>query len=114
MLVGKGKVNGVDVASCTNQSNFENEKSDQEVYDSCLTFLCFDFMSGGSIVEFLATILVHQEYYKLYSTCNDLNGIVSSLHLIRDQAQKDEQKKNEDTISSVVASEIKSMIEDQI
>ncbi|WJX11967.1 hypothetical protein P8452_02512 [Trifolium repens] len=62
----------------------------------------------------VATILVHQEYYKLYSTCNDLNGIVSSLHLIRDQAQKDEQKKNEDTISSVVASEIKSMIEDQI
>ncbi|KAK2401086.1 serine/threonine-protein kinase CTR1 [Trifolium repens] len=34
MLVGKGKVDGsgvgVDVASCTDQSNFENEKSDQE------------------------------------------------------------------------------------
>jgi hypothetical protein len=42
---------GVDVASCTNQCKFENEKSDQEVYDSCLPFLCFDFMSGGSIVE---------------------------------------------------------------
>ncbi|WJX51515.1 hypothetical protein P8452_37707 [Trifolium repens] len=35
MLVGKWKVDGsgvgVDVASCTNQSNFENEKSDQEL-----------------------------------------------------------------------------------
>jgi hypothetical protein len=34
--VGKRKVDGlgvgVDVASCTNHSNFENEKSDQEVY----------------------------------------------------------------------------------
>ncbi|WJX56918.1 1-acylglycerol-3-phosphate O-acyltransferase [Trifolium repens] len=34
MLVGKWKVDGsgvgVDVSSCTNQSNFENEKSDQE------------------------------------------------------------------------------------
>ncbi|CAJ2648522.1 unnamed protein product [Trifolium pratense] len=25
---------------------FENEKSDQEVYDSYLSFLCIDFMSG--------------------------------------------------------------------
>jgi hypothetical protein len=62
MLVGKWKVDGsgvgVDVASCTNQSNFENEKSDQEVYDSCLTFLCFDFMSGGSIVEFCHVSIV--------------------------------------------------------
>ncbi|KAJ1417647.1 hypothetical protein SESBI_16493 [Sesbania bispinosa] len=41
---------------------------------------------------------------------DDIKGIVSALHLIRDKAQKDGQKKNEETISSV-APEIKSMIE---
>ena len=51
MLVGKGKVDGsgvgVDVASCTDQSNFENEKSDQEVYDSCLIpHICIDAYSN--------------------------------------------------------------------
>ncbi|KAG4983159.1 hypothetical protein JHK87_027908 [Glycine soja] len=40
----------------------------------------------------------------------NIKGIVSTLHLIRDKAQKDGQKKNEETISSV-GSEVKSMIE---
>ena len=31
--------------------------------------------------------------------CSDIKGIVSALHLIRDKAQKDGQKKNEETIS---------------
>ncbi|QCE06755.1 hypothetical protein DEO72_LG9g1769 [Vigna unguiculata] len=41
---------------------------------------------------------------------NDINGIVSALHLIRDKAQKDGQKKNEETISRV-GFEVKSIIE---
>ncbi|KAK7362831.1 hypothetical protein VNO77_04955 [Canavalia gladiata] len=45
-----------------------------------------------------------------FDLSDDIKGIVSALHLIRDKAQKDGQKKNEETISSV-ASEIKSMIE---
>ncbi|PNX91550.1 hypothetical protein L195_g047681 [Trifolium pratense] len=45
-----------------------------------------------------------------FDLSDDLKGIVSALHLIRDKAQKDGQKKNEETISSV-ASEIKSTIE---
>ncbi|XP_004505057.1 uncharacterized protein [Cicer arietinum] len=45
-----------------------------------------------------------------FDLSDDLKGIVSALHLIRDKAQKDDQKKNEETISSV-ASEIKSTIE---
>ncbi|GAU47430.1 hypothetical protein TSUD_86340 [Trifolium subterraneum] len=45
-----------------------------------------------------------------FDLSDDLKGIVSALHLIRDKAQKDGQKKNEETISSV-ASEIKSAIE---
>ncbi|KAL9329342.1 hypothetical protein ACSQ67_004345 [Phaseolus vulgaris] len=40
----------------------------------------------------------------------DIKGIVSALHLIRDKAQKDGQKKNEETISSV-GFEVKSMME---
>lgn len=35
----------------------------------------------------------------LCSVCSDLKGIVSALNLIRDKAQKDGQKKNEETIS---------------
>ncbi|XP_061343106.1 uncharacterized protein LOC133289224 [Gastrolobium bilobum] len=46
-----------------------------------------------------------------FDLSDDIKGIVSALHLIRDKAQKDGQKKNEETISSV-ASEIKSMIEE--
>ncbi|KAF3451174.1 hypothetical protein FNV43_RR07581 [Rhamnella rubrinervis] len=42
---------------------------------------------------------------------NDIKGIMSALHLIREKAQKDGQKKNEETISSV-ASEIKSMVDE--
>ncbi|KAG2687582.1 hypothetical protein I3843_09G059400 [Carya illinoinensis] len=42
---------------------------------------------------------------------NDIKGIVSALHQIREKAQKDGQKKNEETISSV-ASEIKSTIDE--
>ncbi|KAG0488029.1 hypothetical protein HPP92_006840 [Vanilla planifolia] len=42
---------------------------------------------------------------------SDIKGIISALNQIRDKAQKDEQKKNEETIRSV-ASEIKSMIDD--
>jgi hypothetical protein len=30
---------------------FENENSDQEVCDTCLSFLCLDFMSGGYILR---------------------------------------------------------------
>ncbi|CAI8618214.1 unnamed protein product [Vicia faba] len=45
-----------------------------------------------------------------FDISDDLKGIVSALNLIRDKAQKDGQKKNEETISSV-ASEIKSTIE---
>ncbi|KAK7319680.1 hypothetical protein RJT34_04403 [Clitoria ternatea] len=45
-----------------------------------------------------------------FDLSDDIKGIVSALHLIRDKAQKDGQKKNEETISSV-ASEIKSTIE---
>ncbi|KAF8404094.1 hypothetical protein HHK36_008974 [Tetracentron sinense] len=42
---------------------------------------------------------------------SDIKGIISALHQIRDKAQKDGQKKNEETISSV-ASEVKSMLDD--
>ncbi|XP_028552448.1 uncharacterized protein LOC110112375 isoform X1 [Dendrobium catenatum] len=42
---------------------------------------------------------------------SDIKGIISALQQIRDKAQKDGQKKNEETIMSV-ASEIKSMIDD--
>ncbi|CAK7350600.1 unnamed protein product [Dovyalis caffra] len=42
---------------------------------------------------------------------SDIQGIMSALHLIREKAQKDGQKKNEQTISSV-GSEIKSMIDE--
>lgn len=42
---------------------------------------------------------------------DDIKGIISALHLIREKAQKDGQKKNEETISSV-ASEIKSMFDE--
>ncbi|KAK4590044.1 hypothetical protein RGQ29_020561 [Quercus rubra] len=42
---------------------------------------------------------------------NDIKGIVSALHQIREKAQKDGQKKNEETISSV-AGDIKSMIDE--
>ncbi|CAJ1936464.1 unnamed protein product [Sphenostylis stenocarpa] len=45
-----------------------------------------------------------------FDLSDDIKGIVSALHLIRDKAQKDGQKKNEETISSV-GFEIKSMIE---
>ncbi|KAG5023340.1 hypothetical protein JHK82_019244 [Glycine max] len=45
-----------------------------------------------------------------FDLSDDIKGIVSALHLIRDKAQKDGQKKNEETISSV-GSEVKSMIE---
>ncbi|XP_038689174.1 uncharacterized protein LOC119988273 isoform X2 [Tripterygium wilfordii] len=42
---------------------------------------------------------------------SDIKGIMSALHQIREKAQKDGQKKNEETISSV-ASEIKSMVDE--
>ncbi|XP_020570963.1 uncharacterized protein LOC110018079 [Phalaenopsis equestris] len=42
---------------------------------------------------------------------SDIKGIISALQQIKDKAQKDGQKKNEETIMSV-ASEIKSMIDD--
>ncbi|PON58424.1 DNA ligase-like protein [Parasponia andersonii] len=42
---------------------------------------------------------------------SDLKGIMSALQQIRDKAQKDGRKKNEETISSVAA-EIKSMIDE--
>ncbi|KAJ7968553.1 DNA ligase 1 [Quillaja saponaria] len=42
---------------------------------------------------------------------SDIKGIMSALRMIREKAQKDGQKKNEETISSV-ASEIKSTIEE--
>ncbi|XP_050286939.1 uncharacterized protein LOC126725954 isoform X2 [Quercus robur] len=42
---------------------------------------------------------------------NDIKGIMSALHQIREKAQKDGQKKNEETISSVAA-DIKSMIDE--
>ncbi|KAK8960181.1 hypothetical protein KSP40_PGU006260 [Platanthera guangdongensis] len=42
---------------------------------------------------------------------SDIKGIISALQQIRDKAQKDGQKKNEETIGSV-ASEIRSMIND--
>ncbi|XP_020219846.1 DNA ligase 1 [Cajanus cajan] len=45
-----------------------------------------------------------------FDLSDDIKGIVSALHLIRDKAQKDGQKKNEETISSV-GSEVKSTIE---
>ncbi|XP_014508519.2 DNA ligase 1 [Vigna radiata var. radiata] len=45
-----------------------------------------------------------------FDLSDDIKGIVSALHLIRDKAQKDGQKKNEETISSV-GFEVKSMIE---
>ncbi|XP_062162654.1 uncharacterized protein LOC133869627 [Alnus glutinosa] len=42
---------------------------------------------------------------------NDIKGLMSALHQIRDKAQKDGQKKNEETIASVAA-EMKSMIDE--
>ncbi|XAR66459.1 hypothetical protein NMG60_11012710 [Bertholletia excelsa] len=42
---------------------------------------------------------------------NDIKGLVSALQLIKEKAQKDGQKKNEETISSV-ASEIKSKFDE--
>ncbi|KAL0011048.1 hypothetical protein SO802_006156 [Lithocarpus litseifolius] len=42
---------------------------------------------------------------------NDIKGIMSALHQIREKAQKDGQKKNEETISSVAA-DIKSKIDE--
>ncbi|KAF5944411.1 hypothetical protein HYC85_018488 [Camellia sinensis] len=42
---------------------------------------------------------------------DDIKGIVSALQLIREKAQKDGQKKNDETISSV-ASEIKSKLDE--
>ncbi|KAK9268112.1 hypothetical protein L1049_010552 [Liquidambar formosana] len=42
---------------------------------------------------------------------SDIKGIMSALHQIREKAQKDGQKKNEETISSV-ASEIKSTLDE--
>ncbi|CAL0312056.1 unnamed protein product [Lupinus luteus] len=46
-----------------------------------------------------------------FDLSNDIKGIVSALQLIKDKAQKDGQKKNQETISSV-SSEIKTMIEE--
>ncbi|KAI4299375.1 hypothetical protein L6164_032842 [Bauhinia variegata] len=46
-----------------------------------------------------------------FDISDDIKGIMSALQLIREKAQKDGQKKNEETISSV-ASEIRSMIEE--
>ncbi|KAI4296730.1 hypothetical protein L6164_036663 [Bauhinia variegata] len=46
-----------------------------------------------------------------FDLSDDIKGIMSALQQIREHAQKDGQKKNEETISSV-ASEIKSMIEE--
>jgi hypothetical protein len=59
MLVGNGKVDGSGVGANALHAQtraifclkFENENSDQEVCDSCLSFLCFDFMSGGYILR---------------------------------------------------------------
>jgi hypothetical protein len=59
MLVGNGKVDGsgvgVDVLHAQIRAifylKFENENSDQEVCDTCLSFLCLDFMSGGYILR---------------------------------------------------------------
>ncbi|XP_077247601.1 DNA ligase-like protein [Tasmannia lanceolata] len=42
---------------------------------------------------------------------SDIKGIISALQQIREKAQKDGQKKNEETIASV-ASEVKSMLDD--
>ncbi|KAB2097527.1 hypothetical protein ES319_A01G176400v1 [Gossypium barbadense] len=42
---------------------------------------------------------------------NDLKGIMSALRLIKEKAQKDGKKKNEETISSVAA-EIRSKLDD--
>ncbi|KAJ6292533.1 hypothetical protein OIU78_024669 [Salix suchowensis] len=42
---------------------------------------------------------------------SDIKGIMSALHMIREKAQKDGMKKNDQTISSV-GSEIKSMIDE--
>ncbi|RVW92179.1 hypothetical protein CK203_027196 [Vitis vinifera] len=42
---------------------------------------------------------------------SDLKGIMSALHQIREKSQKDGQKKNEETISSL-STEMKSMIDD--
>ncbi|XP_059626726.1 uncharacterized protein LOC132269498 [Cornus florida] len=42
---------------------------------------------------------------------NDIKGIMSALHQIREKAQKDGQKKNEETISSV-ASDIKTKLDE--
>ncbi|KAK6917541.1 Meiosis-specific protein ASY3-like, coiled-coil [Dillenia turbinata] len=46
-----------------------------------------------------------------FDLSNDIKGIVSALQLIKEKAQKEGQKKNEASISSV-ASEIKSMFEE--
>ncbi|KAE7995666.1 hypothetical protein FH972_000437 [Carpinus fangiana] len=54
---------------------------------------------------------VEEEFDFDLDLSNDIKGLMSALHQIRDKAQKDGQKKNEETIASVAA-EMKSMIDE--
>lgn len=44
-------------------------------------------------------LLIFRSLIMISAMCSDLKGIVSALNQIREKAQKDDQKKNEETIS---------------
>lgn len=76
----------------TNRSSTKNFDLDFDFDLSEFVFAAFDyfFIFVGIIIEVSDL---------MFLICSDLKGIVSALHLIRDKAQKDDQKKNEETIS---------------
>ncbi|KAL3519756.1 hypothetical protein ACH5RR_017905 [Cinchona calisaya] len=65
--------------------------------------------SDGSTQEKLKRVIIEDDFEADLS--DDIKGIMTALQQIREKAQKDGQKKNEETISSV-ASEIKSNLDE--
>ncbi|KAL2588088.1 hypothetical protein AAZV13_13G150700 [Glycine max] len=87
----------------------KNKRSAPDNFDLDLDFDLSEFVFAAFAFSFIFFGIVLTVSY-IARICSDIKGIVSALHLIRDKAQKDGQKKNEETISSV-GSEVKSMIE---
>ncbi|KAG4970941.1 hypothetical protein JHK85_037362 [Glycine max] len=87
----------------------KNKRSAPDNFDLDLDFDLSEFVFAAFAFSFIFFGIVLIVSY-IARICSDIKGIVSALHLIRDKAQKDGQKKNEETISSV-GSEVKSMIE---
>jgi len=76
----------------------KNKRSAPDNFDLDLDFDLSEFVFAAFAFSFIFFGIVLTVSY-IARICSDIKGIVSALHLIRDKAQKDGQKKNEETIS---------------